>query len=201
MNPVLYNQVISLGPNCTAAYQAKRFFGKACCPSGIFDSQITPRTALLEYLSNDFNGMFERDDLELHKTYVINKRVGTQHPHEFKGFPIDARYKLARDRHDYLCRKVRSAIESDVPTLFVIRSFDPVDDLYDAIRAKNLDLRFHILAVPTPVTATWQGDDKEWNAFFEPYRMQVQPRLRQLMRAAVSSNRMRHFYLRHINIR
>ncbi len=113
MNLMFFEQVITRGPACETAFQSKRVFGKARCPSGIFDSQITPRNALLEYLSNNFIGMFERRDLELRGTCVINRRLGTQHPHEFKDFPIDARYQLARRRVASLVSLIAASPASD----------------------------------------------------------------------------------------
>lgn len=98
-----FHQAVSLGISCQVIYQLRRHLGDEFCSSGVFDMQVTPPSALIEYLQRDFRGMFERDDLVEENGIVFNQRFLTEHLHEFPN-GLERSYEDARSRHDYLSK-------------------------------------------------------------------------------------------------
>jgi len=167
-----FDQAISLGPDCQTAFQIRRIFGKPLCPSGIFDSQVTPLSALLAYIESDFCGMFNRDDLRATDWGVINTKYQTVHPHEFADGNLE-NYGVARKRHDYLCAKIRRAIQGSTRTVFIFHSLTPREDevqMRRVLRSVNPNGRFDVLAVearpelpPSYPSDIWCGNDEHWD--------------------------------------
>jgi hypothetical protein len=178
LDRVMFDKILSLGPNCEARINIRRIgakrhnlrrrFSEQQAPSGPFDWQITPENCLLDYFRNDFRGMFEREDLIDKGGCVHNMRTGTVHPHEFELGPappdrIGRRYQAARERHDYLCEKLRQTLSDDSRTLFVMsRALSPAaeDELREEIARRKGD-RFSLLSVDAP-----NLDSTEWRVNF-----------------------------------
>src|ERR1035437_9466270 len=92
---------IGLGYSCEVKYQTARALFSRKFPDGaeedfrrmlmtpeygqrnferhIFDWQITPFAAVLEYLGSDFQGVFERADLYVDNGEVTHRVLGTRH--------------------------------------------------------------------------------------------------------------------------
>lgn len=162
-----YDCVVSLGPDCQAATQAKKFFPRAQVETVPMSYQITPLKALVAYIERDFHGLFERADLEIGQNGgAIHRRWGTQHPYEFpRG--TDS-YDDARARHDYLCAKMRKILTSGKGVLFLYGSDrrDQAAVIEDVLRTRYPTLDFRILMArsPTPNTVWSHVRLPEWEA-------------------------------------
>jgi hypothetical protein len=162
-----YDYVVSLGPDCQAATQSKKFFPRAQCETVPMSYQVTPIKAIVAYFERDFRGMFERDDLQIGQNGgARNLRYGTQHPYEFPNGA--ASYSDARARHDYLCSKMRTILASGKCVLFLLGSDrrDELDKIEDAIRTHYPNLEFRIVAArsPRPNTVWSHVRLPEWEA-------------------------------------
>jgi hypothetical protein len=181
---------ISLGFSCEVKYQLSRVLWARKYPGGleedfrrmlltpdrgersferhVFDWQITPFAALLEYLERDFQGVFERDDLFVDDYRVGHRRLRTYHPHEFPAQNgvlddalIDARYAQARAKFEHLAAKFSAHLMRPGPFLYVIREIQIYDDavrLMALLRARNPDHRFKLLFIGT------DGEDQHLGA-------------------------------------
>ncbi|SFV38099.1 Putative papain-like cysteine peptidase [Hyphomicrobium facile] len=175
-----FHQAVSLGNSCQVIYQLREHLGAEFCSSGVFDMQVTPPSALIEYLQRDFREMFERADLSEENGIVFNRRFLTEHLHEFPN-GLERSYEDARSRHDYLCQKLRSVIDGRTPTLFALRHCPSVIDLDQRVRSilreRNRRLPFKIVTVhigskPTrPHPNDWEGNDDEWANRLSPFRV------------------------------
>lgn len=162
-----YDYVISLGPDCQAETQAKKYFPRLQHETGPMGSQITPLPALLAYIANDFQGMFEREDIVVgNKGGGRNVKYGTIHPYEFpNGW---ASYENARSRHDYLCGKMRAIMRSGKGVLFLYGTDDksvlPV--IAGALMDRYPDLDFRIISARSPLPNSQWSLQKlaEWKA-------------------------------------
>lgn len=187
-----FDQVISLGFGCRTKHQIVRNFwssGSVHChwrewlhlKRGVFDYQGTPPQAVLTYLSNDFCGMFEREDLAMLDGRVVNARYETQHRHQFPvtitEATIDEYYATARATHDRRCATTRRALASDASTLILVSKPVPDDFLAavgDYVRHLNPSKTFQLLQPPEndPVEP-WQGDEALWAKHLAGYRVRV----------------------------
>lgn len=177
--PAIY-YAVSIGLECRAAYQLKRVF-KAACPSGVFNWQITPPSALAAYFENNFRGNFELPDLyvERETAVVVHRRLGTRHQHEF---PPDVTertlptfYDQARRRHEYLSEKVRRLLASPRPLLLATCRHHDIEAnpvVVEALVRKARKSRpFYLLHEPPggDVGADWRGSDEVWDDALRPF--------------------------------
>jgi hypothetical protein len=185
MFPTEAYEPISLGYSCEVKYQLSRALFRRKFPTGsdhelqrmlltpeygqqnferhIFDWQITPFAAVLEYLERDFQGAFERADLVSENGEVVHRRLKTRHPHEFPhdlaldDAGIDAAYSQARGKFDHLARKFLAHLRRPGPFLYVfkdIRIYDEAVRLSALLRRHSPDHAFKILFVG------YEGDDQ-----------------------------------------
>jgi hypothetical protein len=179
---------ISLGYACEVKYQLSRALFRRKFPQGqeldlrrmlltneygqrnferhVFDWQITPFTAVLEYLERDFEGVFEREDLFLNADgEVEHRRLGTRHPHDFRPMggltadSIDLGYADARSKFDHLARKFLAHLEQPGPFLYVfreVRVYDEAVRLIDLLKRRNPAHEVKILFVGAP------GETDQW---------------------------------------
>jgi hypothetical protein len=183
--PAQAYEPISLGYSCEVKYQLSRALFRRKYPNGsdydllamlmtpeygqrnferhIFDWQITPFAAVLEYLERDFQGVFERADLVSENGEVVHRRLLTRHPHDFPhdqeldDATIDAAYAQARGKFDYLARKFLAHLRRPGPFLYVckeIRIYDEAVRLSELLRRHSPDHAFKILFVG------YEGDDQ-----------------------------------------
>jgi len=163
-------KIVCLGDSCRAGFQARRFakaqLGCKWCVPSVFDRQITPHRAMLEYFRNDFRGMFELNDFDdITGPSPRNLRFKTKHPHEFCNG-----YEAARRTHDELCASVRRVIHGRSPVLFVVGTRTDTEwpmAFDETIRTINPRLPFDVCIVrdDTPgKQPTWKGDDAIWDA-------------------------------------
>lgn len=178
MSQRVFQQVVSLGPNCRAKFQIQRVYGKHIAKRGVFDWQVTPGSAFLEYLSRDFRGMFEKQDLVLEGGIVKNARFATSHNHEFpfdiaEG-QIDALYADARRRHDFSCATTRAALNNGLSTLFVLAGPVP-DEVTSALRQHLAQASptkaFYILEAPVDDETDWRGTAEIWDRHFAAFQI------------------------------
>jgi hypothetical protein len=189
----IFDRVLSLGPSCEAKLNLVRILraregrtdgarrvqaNPKGAPSSVFDWQVTPESALLEYFRRDFRGMFEREDLIRGPGgWVVNTRFGTHHLHEFGAYDKDgdiiaARYTEARARHDYLCNKFRAMLGDPAPTLFVrsvALNTSAKAELTEYVRKRSGADRFAFMTVPTDPDAgvlQWPANEPLWDAAF-----------------------------------
>jgi hypothetical protein len=175
----IFQQVLSIGQNCRARHHVRRTFGKHSGRKGVFDWQITPASAFLEYLSRDFRGMFDRADLVARNGEVFNDRFGTNHVHEFpKGIQpddIDRHYPAARKRHDHWCAFTRRVMTNDLSALFVLAAPVPPDTLEEissAIARLKRNNRFLVLNGPeNDVGSDWTGNQAVWDQHLAPFEI------------------------------
>lgn len=184
---------ISLGYACEVKYQLSRALFRRKYPDGqeldlrrmlltneygqrnferhIFDWQITPFAAVLDYLERDFQGVFERKDLFLNAAgEVEHRRLGTRHPHDFKPMgglteaSIDQGYAQARSKFDHLARKFLDHLTRPGPFLYVfreVRIYDEAVRLIDLLKRKNPAHDFKVLFVGHP------GETDQWMTALE----------------------------------
>jgi hypothetical protein len=172
---------ISLGYACEVKYQLSRTLFARKHPDGqeldlrrmlmtneygqrsferhVFDWQITPFPAVIEYLERDFQGVFERDDLTVENGVVVHRRLGTRHPHDFRPHEamtealIDPGYANARSKFDHLAAKFLQHLRRPGPFLYVfreVRIYDEAVHLANLLRRKNPDHAFKLLFVGYP---------------------------------------------------
>ncbi|WP_436121287.1 hypothetical protein [Aminobacter sp. LjRoot7] len=55
----VFQQVASLGPNCSAKFHIRRIFGERISRRGVLDWRVTPVPAIAGYMRRDFNGILE----------------------------------------------------------------------------------------------------------------------------------------------
>jgi hypothetical protein len=165
LNQRVFQQVVSLGPNCRAKQHMKQNFGDRITRRGVFDWQVTPGGALLEYLRRDFHGMFERADLAVIAGKVTNLRYGTEHPHEFPievtEAQLDLLFPAARKAHDGWCRVSQDMIADSLTTLFILGLPVPnevADEFRAHVQRVNPRKRFELLLSPVGDVAEWRGD-------------------------------------------
>jgi hypothetical protein len=181
---------ISLGYSCEVKYQLSRALFARKYPDGveedlrrmlltpeygqrnferhIFDWQITPFPAVLDYLERDFQGVFEREDLCVEGDEVVHRRLKTRHPHEFHARDgvldescIDAGYPVARSKFDHFAAKFRAHLARPGPFLYVVRDiriYDEAVRLVNLLRGASPDHAFKMLFVG------YDGDDQMLDA-------------------------------------
>ena len=189
MTGIAYEPV-SLGYACEVKYQLSRALYARKFPDGaefdlrrmlmtddygqrsferhIFDWQITPFTAVLEYLERDFEGVFEREDLFLNANgEVEHRRLHTVHPHDFKPHlamdeaALDRGYADARAKFEHLAGKFRGHLERPGPFLYVVREIRILDEalrLSELLRHRNRGHAFKLLFVGS------EGEDQHLGA-------------------------------------
>lgn len=169
----------SLGHACGAAFQLRRVFGEANCPTGVFDWQKTPRSARRHYFRQNFSGLFERNDLKVGKDGVVtHKFLGTSHIHEFPSgtteATLDDGYANARSRHDHLTTRMREHFNSnDLRLLLCVsrrHSLLQYLHLLADLQTNFPRLRFWLVNAPVDETDDWRGTDTAWNATLARYR-------------------------------
>ncbi len=126
----------------------------------LFDWQGTPFRALCAYLENDFEGVFERDDLEPDGERILHRRLGTEHHHDFEmvvrpdGPPthayIDEGYPAARARFEAMAEDFRRHLRTAGDFLYVLSCEDmpgerAVRRLMRQLSAHNPEHRFRLL--------------------------------------------------------
>lgn len=166
-----FDHVVSLGPDCLPAMQAQQYFPRDLFSGGLFNFQITPLPSLREYFARDFHGMLERADLRCVNGAVQNMKFGTVHPHQFLN-GIDQGYAAARERHDYLCAKMRRLLNVPRPVLLITHSHDisatgkEVDAM---LRAYNPHLDYQLICVPDAVRdqQLWSNLLPLWQTAFD----------------------------------
>jgi hypothetical protein len=173
---------ISLGHTCEVKYQLSRAvfcgsnphapadavrhlfgqdLGNQYFPRHIFDFQITPFSAVCEYLERDFHGVFEREDLIIDPAtgHVTHKTLWTSHPHEF--WPptgeadqalIDREYAEARFKFEYLAERFRRHLERPGRYLYVFMEYRAPHEVETLLRllSRHEDHVAHLLLVDSP---------------------------------------------------
>lgn len=141
-----------------------RFFGW-----DVFDWLGLPLSSVCHYLEQDFQGVFEKADLELRDAGLWHRTLNVNHIHDFEGFgglapdgrvPEALFEKLYPDRRAAFERRAdgfRRILESPGPVLYVYQSNGfPTEAeaarLVAALRGRSPDHRFHILFTAYPGT-------------------------------------------------
>jgi hypothetical protein len=129
---------------------------------GLFDWQSAPIDAVCAYLERDFQGVFEREDLEIENNEVVHKTLRTNHIHEFENIRrdgvvlpemVDVGYPSVRKKFDRLVDKFREHLKTPGDFLYVSSDRGPTADrvgrLVSLLQARSAaDHRFHLLLVP-----------------------------------------------------
>jgi hypothetical protein len=122
-------------------------YGQRSFERHLFDWQITPFAGVLDYLENDFKGVFERRDLFVEMGQVTHRRHLMRYPHDFHPgdgpldeAAVDRQYPAAREKFEHLARKFRRLLEQSGPFLYVAR-VTPTRE--DALRLRRLLQRAH----------------------------------------------------------
>lgn len=169
---------ISLGFSCEVKYQLSRRLYRAKFPGGddfdfrrmllspslgernferhIFDWQITAFAALLDWLEQDFQGVFERRDLYVAERQAQHRRIANlRFPHDFHAeggvldeAVIDRQYSAAREKFEHLAEKFRRLLNQPGPFLYVVRTTPSREDavrLRDLLQRSNPDHQFELL--------------------------------------------------------
>lgn len=129
----------------------------------LFDWQGASLPGVIAYLNADFQGVFEREDLEPTGLGVAHRRLGTEHMHDFEfllDHPaakvtaqiVDAGYPAARARFEVMAERFRKILRRPGPFLYVHVCEDIpndwlVQELVEVLRAASPDHRFRLLFV------------------------------------------------------
>ncbi len=170
-------RAISLGNSCTTRFQITRHAYCAHHPGAtveafraskwlkhgethIFDWQVTPLPAVTAYISRDFDGIFEREDLVIDPSCdaVRNRRFDVIHSHAFNAdgtmlteAGVDAQYARSRSKIEYLAAKFRRLLDRECgPFLYVVcyaPAENEVGDLLAALQKRAPQQDFHIAFV------------------------------------------------------
>jgi hypothetical protein len=181
MSQIIY-EPISLGHACETKYQLSRALNARLYPQTsemsfrlsitqndhgerrffwrLFDWQGTPFDVLCQYLEQDFQGFFERDDFTVTGDGIVNVRFDTRHMHEFpmasRGQQtledIDRGYTQARRRFERNCEDFRRLLTLPGPYLYVIAdhrfpSVEGLQRLIGLLSARSADHQFHLLLI------------------------------------------------------
>ncbi len=122
-----FAQIISLGRDCQAAHQIRRFTGNE--KASYFDWLGTPHDAMISTLRRNFAGCFERKNLMLSSDTetVIDTFTGISYRHSFPRLPgsrtidaeaIDRNYVSQAEKMHYLASRWRENA-ANTPILFV----------------------------------------------------------------------------------
>jgi hypothetical protein len=176
----VFQQIVSLGPDCRTIHQIRERFGRVSGRRGVFDWQGTPPAAVMEYLRRDFVGMFERDDLQVADGKVSNRRFGTSYKHLFPDgvteAVLDARYPAVRKNHDRWCKTTRALIRNGRSTLFVLGlpvTGRDMDELSMLVEKAAPGRDFLLLAPPEGDRSDdWRGDYDLWREHFSPFSIE-----------------------------
>lgn len=185
---IQFEHVFGLGGQCVVRHQTLRhmfyrFQPNACAdefhqyyigkssrirlPSQIFDWQITPASAVMDYFSKNFEGVFELDDLLIDDTQtgtqdvqegnqIRHRILETLHPHQFPHTAVYTRdalqqfYPEARQKFEFLSRRARRTLSSDGPILFVWengQAEQSIRELVDLISKHRSGKPFHVAVV------------------------------------------------------
>lgn len=178
-----WRRVLSLGFDCQAQYQIRRYMrsigsdGRVGLgsPTTVFSWQVTPFDGVLLYLRRDFAGLFERDDLYVGEHGIANRVADTLHLHEFPEHSAEAlaaNYARARERHDRLCARTRQLLADDEPTLLVFDSGTASlpdgqqAELRERLQHYNPGKRLGLLCTTSVRDAArfdWRGDGRAWS--------------------------------------
>lgn len=176
---------VSLGPDCQTRFQISRWLaardgvggeefdcflnyppGLTRYPTGPFDWQITPLSAVVRWLERDFRGVYEREDFErpAHLGHYWNRRFRTEHPHDFDpALPFDEAYAKARERFERRVEAFRRQIAEGAIPVFAGNMG------WTAFVRLGLALRSTPLMAPRtegrtkPAGHEWCGDDEPWS--------------------------------------
>ncbi|CAN5220291.1 hypothetical protein BH09PSE2_BH09PSE2_19130 [soil metagenome] len=139
---------IGLGVQCSVKFQICRHFYQRAHPHAgtepvrhalnqgtagqvfrrhLFDWQVTPTAAAVEYLERDFQGVFEREDLTTPEAADVEHRwLRTRHPHDFhavdgvvNGSTVDAQYPQVRQRFEHLAERFRRHLREPGEFLYI----------------------------------------------------------------------------------
>jgi hypothetical protein len=192
-----FTDVVSLGSYCATKFQLSRhaylqrnpqasvqevrvalFSSAGIGETHIFDWQVTPFSAVINYIERDFRGLFDRSDLEIDPKFGVarNRLLGVLHSHAFHASgekltdaDIDAQYEEARSKIDYLAQKFRRLLERTGPILYVASVIPSADEVRRFIRAMEVwapGQRYHVAFVGRPVWTrnTTSPSSGRWSA-------------------------------------
>jgi hypothetical protein len=181
----LIYEPISLGHTCEVKYQISRalFFranphappdavrhlinqnlGSRYFPRHIFDFQVTPFSAVCNYLERDFEGVFEREDLFVDPAtgHVTHCTLWTSHPHDLcppeggadEGL-IDREYAGARAKFEHLAERFRRHLERPGRFLYVFMEYRAAHEAETLLRllSRHEGHLAHLLLVDAPERA------------------------------------------------
>jgi hypothetical protein len=120
-------RVVSLGGNCMVTKEMRLFYGVEA--ANMFDWWITPVDGLIQLIENDFDGLFERENLQMvgDRRSVANLRYGILHHHDFlrndeedRVVEMDEEQRLRNvQKFAYLKRRWDDLAHNQGPVLFV----------------------------------------------------------------------------------
>ncbi len=180
-----YTRVVSLGAMCATKYQvmrtiyyrrevlgSKQEFQKrlikdshfiSAFGSGIFDWQITPAQAVNSYFRSEFTNTMMLEDLDVPENgaTVLNRRLQTQHPHDFKAIipgqrltlkDVELQFPKMSKKRQYLESKMRDLVRSDAVTLYVAYGMWQVpilEEFVDILETQYRDHDWRLLLLST----------------------------------------------------
>lgn len=159
MHQILYPEKseLSLRLKLIPPEYGERFFGKS-----LFDWQGSPMDSISESIERDFEGLFDRSDLEITPLGTFHKTLGTNLSHYFDKaifqadiMPeslLDLHYPSANVLHQRLCREFQKHLSDAGPFLYIhgcnaFPTVPQVERLIRALSARSADHRFHLLIV------------------------------------------------------
>lgn len=191
--PGPYDDIVSLGRDCQAAYQLRRILG--IDRANVFDWLVTRDPGLLTHIETGLHGFFAPESLITDAKGIVRDRVtATTFPHEFpSGADFATAHAKAAPRIAALVSRWQALVASDRSALFIRlhgwtgRPLHSAEALRDTLRLAAPRLRFRLLYLttpdihsPTPDTPDlihrplaqpdppdWRGHDAAWQAILE----------------------------------
>jgi hypothetical protein len=175
--------------------------------SSYFDWLGTPHAGLVSILQNNFETVFLKENLRMSadQTHIVDQEGEILYRHTFskiagtnltKPEAVDQEYDQKRPKMEYLIRKWRTLIETEL-ILFVRQDTPTVSqtfELYESLVSQAPRYPFHVLYVvpaeyslaidhpnihvrrgidlPTGPT-DWMGEDAAWDAIFSEFAIRV----------------------------
>jgi hypothetical protein len=178
-----FSAVISLGTDCQAAYQIRRFFGQD--RAFVFDWLVMTPAAVAASIRDGFRVPIEPGRLASHGTFVRDAVTGTRFHHDFSD-PADFLASLATVAAKYAFLAARTAEAAAGDALFVLRTSSAggaravADALTDSVPGPWRLLVAHtapmvfehprvvlsLLSGDPPATGSWRGNDGTWDDAF-----------------------------------
>jgi hypothetical protein len=179
----MYDNYVSLGFNCEAAFQFRRLLGRDV--AYFFNWLVTPLGSLVEVMRSDFAEVYRQDNLEVtnNPMMVLDRGSGMKFHSAFRkelgrdlsGPRFDALFVESRAKYAMLAQRFRDLAASPNRVLYVVKTAEAdatprVVELRDLIAARYPAHDFAVVALQTGDRheADW-GEPRIFNRYLDRF--------------------------------